>query len=73
MWTRSSAPRHPLRPAEPGQPTIPFIGLSEALVLAAVQNSGVPLQASGPRLNCSLETSGPITRLGFAPLGYRRR
>ena len=33
-----------------GQPTIPFIGLSEALVLAAVRNSGVPLQRIRPAL-----------------------
>jgi uncharacterized protein (DUF433 family) len=33
-----------------GQPTIPFVGLSEALVLAAVRNSGVPLQRVRPAL-----------------------
>ena len=34
----------------PGQPTIPFVGLSEALVLAAVRSSGVPLQRVRPAL-----------------------
>ena len=34
-----------------GQPTIPFVGLSEALVLAAVRNSGVPLQRVRPALD----------------------
>lgn len=34
----------------PGQPTIPFVGLSEALVLAAVRRSGVPLQRVRPAL-----------------------
>ena len=34
----------------PGQPTIPFVGLSEALVLAAIRSSGVPLQRVRPAL-----------------------
>jgi uncharacterized protein (DUF433 family) len=33
-----------------GQPTIPFVGLSEALVLAAIRSSGVPLQRVRPAL-----------------------
>jgi uncharacterized protein (DUF433 family) len=36
--------------AGPHQPTIPFVGLSEALVLAAVRRSGVPLQRVRPAL-----------------------
>jgi uncharacterized protein (DUF433 family) len=39
-----------LPPAGPHQPTIPFVGLSEALVLAAVRRSGVPLQRVRPAL-----------------------
>jgi len=34
----------------PGRSTIPFVGLSEALVLAAVRRSGVPLQRVRPAL-----------------------
>jgi uncharacterized protein (DUF433 family) len=34
----------------PRQPTIPFIGLAEALVLAAVRKSGVPMQRIRPAL-----------------------
>ena len=36
--------------AGPHQPTIPFVGLSEALVLAAVRRSGVPRQRVRPAL-----------------------
>jgi uncharacterized protein (DUF433 family) len=39
-----------LRSDAPGGPTIPFVGLSEALVLAAVRRSGVPLQRVRPAL-----------------------
>jgi uncharacterized protein (DUF433 family) len=34
----------------PHEPTIPFVGLSEALVLAAMRRSGVPLQRVRPAL-----------------------
>jgi uncharacterized protein (DUF433 family) len=37
------------------QPTIPFVGLAEALVLAAVRRSGVPMQRVRPALK-QLET-----------------
>lgn len=37
-------------PAPKGRPSIPFVGLSEALVLAAVRNAGVPLQRIRPAL-----------------------
>ena len=37
------------------QPTIPFVGLAEALVLAAVRKSGVPMQRIRPALQ-QLET-----------------
>jgi uncharacterized protein (DUF433 family) len=36
--------------ATPGEPTIPFVGLAEALVLAAVRRSGVPMQRVRPAL-----------------------
>ena len=35
----------------PGEPTIPFVGLVEALVLAAVRRSGVPMQRIRPALD----------------------
>ncbi len=34
-----------------GDPTIPFVGLAEALVLAAVRESGVPMQRIRPALD----------------------
>ena len=34
----------------PGQPTIPFIGLAEGMVLAAVRRAGIPLQRVRPAL-----------------------
>jgi uncharacterized protein (DUF433 family) len=37
-------------PAKQREPSVPFIGLSEALVLAAVRKSGVPLQRIRPAL-----------------------
>lgn len=36
--------------AAPGQPAIPFIGLAEGLVLAAVRQAGVPMQRVRPAL-----------------------
>jgi uncharacterized protein (DUF433 family) len=39
-----------LPPAGQRQPTIPFVGLAEALVLAAVRKSGVPMQRIRPAL-----------------------
>lgn len=39
-----------LPPQGPRQPTIPFVGLAEALVLAAVRKSGVPMQRIRPAL-----------------------
>jgi uncharacterized protein (DUF433 family) len=39
------------RPADRrGEPTIPFVGLAEALVLASVRRSGVPMQRIRPAL-----------------------
>ncbi len=35
----------------PGEPTIPFVGLAEGLVLAAVRRSGVPMQRIRPALD----------------------
>ncbi len=39
-----------ISPAGLRQPTIPFVGLAEALVLAAVRRSGVPMQRIRPAL-----------------------
>jgi uncharacterized protein (DUF433 family) len=62
-WAKGYARPRPGRPTVKGapvvtafpssglrQPTIPFVGLSEALVLAAVRRSGVPLQRVRPAL-----------------------
>ena len=37
-------------PDGPGRPSIPFVGLTEALVLAAMRRSGVPMQRIRPAL-----------------------
>ena len=37
-------------PDRHGEPSIPFVGLAEALVLAAVRRSGVPMQRIRPAL-----------------------
>lgn len=37
-------------PDRPGEPSIPFVGLAETLVLAAVRRSGVPMQRVRPAL-----------------------
>lgn len=37
-------------PSAPREPSIPFVGLAEALVLAAVRRSGVPLQRIRPAI-----------------------
>ena len=34
--------------ATPGQPSVPFVGLAEGLVLAAIRRSGVPMQRIRP-------------------------
>lgn len=39
-----------LRPTAPGQPTVPFIGLAEALFLSALRRAGVPMQQIRPAL-----------------------
>jgi len=39
-----------LTPRRAGEPTIPFVGLAESLVLAAVRRSGVPMQRIRPAL-----------------------
>ena len=41
-----------------GEPTIPFVGLAEALVLAAVRRIGVPMQRIRPALNALQEEIG---------------
>lgn len=40
-----------LQPDQHGAPVIPFVGLAEAMVLAAVRRSGVPMQRIRPALN----------------------
>lgn len=41
--------------SRPGEPTVPFIGLAEGFVLAAIRKQGVPLQRIRPALR-SLQT-----------------
>jgi uncharacterized protein (DUF433 family) len=41
-----------------GQPSIPFVGLAEGLVLAAIRRAGVPLQRIRPALAALTETIG---------------
>ncbi len=41
-----------------GQPSIPFVGLAEGLVLAAIRRAGVPLQRIRPALAAVTETIG---------------
>lgn len=53
-WTRAPVGVTYQPPAGRGQPSIPFVGLAEALVLAAVRRSGVPMQRISPALQ-SLE------------------
>jgi transposase-like protein/uncharacterized protein (DUF433 family) len=48
--TVTGAPIVTALPANGRAPTIPFVGLSEALVLAAVRRAGVPLQRVRPAL-----------------------
>ncbi len=38
-------------PSDAGQPIIPFVGLAEAMVLAAVRKAGVPMQRVRPALS----------------------
>jgi len=40
-----------LEPERHGAPVIPFVGLAESIVLAAVRGSGVPMQRIRPALN----------------------
>ena len=49
-WTRGSAAVTWKPPAGRGCPSIPFVGLAEALVLAALRRSGVPMQRIRPAL-----------------------
>lgn len=43
---------------EAGQPSVPFVGLAEGLVLAAIRRAGVPLQRIRPALVVLTETIG---------------
>jgi DNA-binding transcriptional regulator YdaS (Cro superfamily)/uncharacterized protein (DUF433 family) len=57
-YVRHSPGRQPVRgeaivtslQSDHGQPSIPFVGLAEALVLAGIRKSGVPLQRVRPAL-----------------------
>jgi uncharacterized protein (DUF433 family) len=44
--------------AGPGQPSVPFVGLAEGLVLAAIRRAGVSLQRIRPALLALTETIG---------------
>lgn len=47
-----------LRPARLSEPTIPFIGLAEAMFLSALRRAGVPLQQIRPALEVVRERLG---------------
>lgn len=43
---------------EPGQPAVPFVGLAEGVILAAVRRAGVPLQRVRPALEVLADEIG---------------
>jgi uncharacterized protein (DUF433 family) len=45
-------------PEGPGEPSIPFVGLAEGLVLAAIRKSGVPMQRVRPAITALEEEIG---------------
>lgn len=47
-----------IQPERPGAPVIPFVGLAESLVLAAIRRSGVPMQRVRPALEALSEGLG---------------
>lgn len=47
-----------IQPERPGAPVIPFVGLVESLVLAAIRRSGVPMQRVRPALQAVSEGLG---------------
>lgn len=47
-----------LRPSSAGQPTVPFIGLAEAMFLSALRRAGVPMQQIRPALSMVEERLG---------------
>lgn len=49
-WTKAPVGVTYQPPEGRGRPSIPFVGLAEALVLAAVRRSGVPMQRISPAL-----------------------
>lgn len=65
-YTRRPPGRRPVRGApivtaldeKPGQPSVPFVGLAEGMVLAAVRRAGVPLQRVRPALTMLAEEIG---------------
>jgi len=46
----------------PGQPAVPFVGLAEGVILAAVRRAGVPLQRVRPHSTFSPARSASTTR-----------
>jgi uncharacterized protein (DUF433 family) len=44
--------------AKPGQPTVPFVGLAEAMFLSALRRAGVPMQQIRPALTMVEERLG---------------
>lgn len=57
-----------LQPSGQGEPSIPFVGLAEALVLAAVRRSGVPMQRIHPALTQLKQEIGVDHALAFRKL-----
>jgi uncharacterized protein (DUF433 family) len=65
-YTRRAPGRRPVHGApivnaldgKPGQPSVPFVGLAEGMVLAAVRQAGVPLQRVRPALAVLAEEIG---------------
>jgi uncharacterized protein (DUF433 family) len=45
-------------PAEAGEPSVPFVGLAEGLVLAAIRRHGVPMQRIRPALDALRQELG---------------
>ncbi len=57
-WTKGSAAVTYMPPSGRGRPSIPFVGLAEALVLAAMRRSGVPMQRIRPALQALKDEIG---------------
>lgn len=55
-------------PSQHGQPSVPFIGLAEGMVLAAIRHQGVPLQRIRPALDVLQRELGVEHALASAKL-----